>query len=258
MLTDLEARELFHLVFLERLLSSSQPGLYVLKGGVNLRFFFQSPRYSEDMDLDVRPERVAVETLRKNGYKLLRDGAFRRVLAAAGIVDLDINEPRAAKQTDTTQRFRVRLVLSSGQELPTKVEFSRRRVDEGSRVERIDPEVARRHGRTAYLCEHYGAEAAARQKVRALAGRVSPQGRDLFDLHLLDSRIGLGATTLANVPRSIRKTAADAVASMTLADYEGHVIDYLADAERDLYRDRFPEMQDRIFTLLSNEGEGES
>lgn len=75
-----------------------------------------------------------------------------------------MNDPRAAKQTETTQRFRVRLVLSSGQRLPTKVEFSRRSVDDGVVTDRIDPEVARRHNRTAYLCEHYDATGAARKK----------------------------------------------------------------------------------------------
>ena len=68
MLTDLDAREQFHLLFLERLLRASERGIYVLKGGVNLRFFHQSPRYSEDMDIVVRPDTVSVETLRKNGY----------------------------------------------------------------------------------------------------------------------------------------------------------------------------------------------
>jgi hypothetical protein len=48
-----QQREIFHFLFLERLLKIADPRLFVLKGGVNLRFFFNSPRYSEDMDLDV-------------------------------------------------------------------------------------------------------------------------------------------------------------------------------------------------------------
>ena len=53
MLSDMQIREVFHFYFLDRLLKLSDPGLYILKGGVNLRFFFMSPRYSEDMDIDV-------------------------------------------------------------------------------------------------------------------------------------------------------------------------------------------------------------
>ena len=60
-----QQREIFHLLFLEQLLKLSDPNLFVLKGGLNLRFFFNSPRYSEDMDLDVLGGSVA--TLRKNG-----------------------------------------------------------------------------------------------------------------------------------------------------------------------------------------------
>lgn len=48
-----QLREVFHLIFLGQLLRVSDPTLYVLKGGTNLRFFFHSPRYSEDMDIDV-------------------------------------------------------------------------------------------------------------------------------------------------------------------------------------------------------------
>jgi len=43
----LQLRELFHLEFLRRLALKLKPGQYILKGGVNMRFFFGSPRYSE-------------------------------------------------------------------------------------------------------------------------------------------------------------------------------------------------------------------
>ncbi len=48
-----QKREVFHFLFLEKLLKVSDPKLYILKGGVNLRFFFHSPRYSEDMGIAV-------------------------------------------------------------------------------------------------------------------------------------------------------------------------------------------------------------
>jgi len=51
---NLALRELFHLVFLRDLARSVKPSSFVLKGGANLRFFFGSPRYSEDMDIDAR------------------------------------------------------------------------------------------------------------------------------------------------------------------------------------------------------------
>ena len=71
MYSDMQRRELFHFVFLERFLKITDPELYSVKGGVNLRFFLKSPRYSEDMDLDVFGG--GVETLKKNGYKILEE-----------------------------------------------------------------------------------------------------------------------------------------------------------------------------------------
>ena len=61
MFSDAQIREVFHFYFLDRLLRLSDPGLYILKGGVNLRFFFMSPRYSEDMNIDVLAGGAATE-----------------------------------------------------------------------------------------------------------------------------------------------------------------------------------------------------
>jgi hypothetical protein len=47
MLSDTRIRDVFHFCFLERVLKLSDPSIYVLKGGVNLRFFFRSPRLPE-------------------------------------------------------------------------------------------------------------------------------------------------------------------------------------------------------------------
>jgi len=45
--------EMFHLVFLRALAAKGEDkSLFALKGGCNLRFFFQSVRYSEDIDID--------------------------------------------------------------------------------------------------------------------------------------------------------------------------------------------------------------
>jgi len=86
MYTDTQLRKIFHLLFLERLLKIANPSLFILKGGANLRFYFQSPRYSEDMDLDVLGGGIA--TLKKNGYKILQDATFSRVLSTYGIEDM--------------------------------------------------------------------------------------------------------------------------------------------------------------------------
>lgn len=185
MLSDAQLREAFHFSFLARLLKISDPGLYVLKGGVNLRFYFGSPRYSEYMDLDVVAG--SVPTLKKNGYKILHDAAFQRSLRVFDIDEIVVNDPQKAKHTATTQRFACSLVRASGVRLPTKVEFSRRNDDPGDEapVHSIDPDIALPYRRLAYHCRHYDGPAAVRQKIEALAGRAVTQARDVFDLDIL-------------------------------------------------------------------------
>ena len=56
----LQFREIFHLEFLRRFARGIKRGRYALKGGSNLPFFFNSVRYSEDMDLDVNSVEVDI------------------------------------------------------------------------------------------------------------------------------------------------------------------------------------------------------
>ena len=239
MFSDSRIREVFHFYFLDRLLKLSDPGLYILKGGVNLRFFFMSPRYSEDMDIDVLAGSVA--TLKKNGYKILNDRAFRRSLRSFGIADIDINDPAKAKQTGTTQRFRCALVTSAGHRLPTKVEFSRRRggKDGESETALIDTEIARSYRKLAYRCPHYTGPAAVGQKLRALAGRPVTQARDVFDLAIL-VRGGHGPPKpwSALLKKGDYAKALDCLMSLGWDDYEGQVVEFLDDDSRAEFGDR--------------------
>jgi predicted nucleotidyltransferase component of viral defense system len=226
MADPIDPRELFHFLFLQQLLATSDPRLYALKGGVNLRFFFNSPRFSEDMDLDVFGG--SVETLRKNGYKILEDKGMRRALQGFGITDVLINDPARAKQTATTQRFRVRLVTAAGIELPTKVEFSRREApSDDVATETISPEIAQRFRRLAFPCPHYRGRGAFLQKIRALPGRDQPQCRDVFDLHVL-LLAGEGSRDLARqVDAATREAAIAVVEKLDYEDFKGQVVEFL-------------------------------
>lgn len=55
-LPDAKVIELFHVAFLDVLSKRVDRRRYVLKGGANLRYFFGSLRYSEDLDLDLGGE----------------------------------------------------------------------------------------------------------------------------------------------------------------------------------------------------------
>lgn len=232
MFTDTQIREVFHFCFLDRLLKLSDPGLYILKGGVNLRFFFGSPRYSEDMDIDVLAG--SVHTPKKNGYKILNDGAFQRSLRSFDIADLEVNDPAKAKQTETTQRFRCVLITPAGHRLPTKVEFSRRKEsgDGESESALIDAEIARTYRKLSYRCPHYTGGAAVVQKLRALAGRPVTQARDVFDLAIL-FRGGHSPPAGGDYAKAI-----DCLMGLTWEDYEGQVVEFLDKESRAEYGDK--------------------
>src|SRR5438874_698004 len=111
--------ELFHLVFLRALVAKGEDkALIALKGGCNLRFYFGSVRYSEDIDFDVVV--VAKGTLKNKVERLLASPLVGTPLKAQGV---KIVETSAPKQADTTQRWKVGLEVA-GLNVPvrTKIE----------------------------------------------------------------------------------------------------------------------------------------
>jgi len=252
----LQQREIFHLLFLEQLLLCSDPRLYVLKGGVNLRFFFRSARYSEDMDIDVLAG--AVGTLKKNGFKILNSPSLLRALQTFGIERVLINDPLQSKQTETTQRFRVQLISGAGDKLPTKIEFSRRppRSKPNPSVELVEPELCRRYQRTSFHVQHYGGADAVVQKIEALAGRTETQARDLFDLHIL-YRAGFAnrAEIQKRCGAALRKRASERMETLTYDHYAGQVIEFLEPQSRnqDGTKQVWQKMKEQIGELISDE-----
>src|SRR3990167_10432680 len=96
--------EIFHLLFLQQFSSQIAPTLYAIKGGCNLRFFFGSVRYSEDLDIDV----VTIQkcTLENKVTKILKSPALLKLLNEYDITRINISSP---KQTITTQRWKIQL-----------------------------------------------------------------------------------------------------------------------------------------------------
>lgn len=248
-----EQREAFHLLFLERWLKTTDPRLYVVKGGVSLRFFFNSPRASEDMDIDVMGGAVA--TLKKNGYKILHDASFRRQLRTYGIDDLISNDPAKAKQTETTQRFRLHLVTTGGGRLPTKVEFSRRpHHPMAVELSLIHPELARKYQKLSFRCQHYSGDAMIQQKIRALAGRAEVQARDVFDIYiLLAGGFSLPPEMRQNLPKDLLQRAHQNLEALSYADFQGHVLEFIEPTERFKYEgeNTWQDIKDQVRPLLS-------
>lgn len=247
-------REALHFCFLEHLLKISDPKIYILKGGVNLRFFFNSPRYSEDMDIDVIAGNVS--TLKKNGYKLLNDNGFKRKLQTYGIEEIIVNNPAKAKHTETTQRFKLKIITSSGESLPTKVEFSRRRKASGLYTfsfDRISTEIAHRHKRLSFLCQHYSGSAAIIQKIEALSGRAQVQSRDVFDIFILILGGHDKGLDLSKLDRKLIGKSKEAVLSLSYKDFQEQVLEYLDDEDYKLYSElqNWNEMKTKVTEILS-------
>src|SRR5688572_6458232 len=181
MWNERQSVEIFHLQFLRAFGARVEKALFALKGGCNLRFFHRSIRYSEDMNLDIG--KMAVGTLRSNVEKVLAADPLRHALRAQGF---EIDSFTAPKQTPTTQRWKIALrSLESREQIPTKIEFSRRTPDPGATLAPVDPEIIRRYRMYPVIVQRYDADAAFAQKVAALALRSSVQARDVFDLKLL-------------------------------------------------------------------------
>ena len=240
------AVELFHLLFLRALVAKGEDkGLFALKGGSNLRFFFGSVRYSEDIDLDVAV--VAKGTLTRKVDQLLRSPAVLSPLRARSIELVDVSAP---KQTDTTQRWKAGL-QAQGLSARTKIEFSRRGPIAGAAFEAVNREVLVPHAMTPFLATHYATRAAIIQKVGALAGRKEPQARDVFDLNLLIARPD-AAITFSGVERRSLAAALDSAISVSFADYTAQVVAYLHPAQAELFagRDAWNVMQGAVVEWL--------
>jgi predicted nucleotidyltransferase component of viral defense system len=229
---NVQAVERFHLVFLAQLGTRLDKKLYALKGGCNLRFFWKSVRYSGDIDFDVHT--IAKETLQNNIRKILEGPALTQTLRAARIQLTHISEP---KQTPTTQRWKVHIQTeSSGIDLPTRIEFSRRKFDPGIVFGPADSEIITAYNLRPVIASHYGLETAFSQKVAALLNRKETQARDIFDLEFLSQRGATGSAV--KIDRTRLATACEIVMSVTHEQFLSQVVAYLPPEYHDYYRTR--------------------
>lgn len=201
---------------------------------MNLRCFFGSIRYSEAMDIDVSG--VAVHTLKEKVISILDSSGLLDTLRTCGIENLRLPDMTRAKQTETVQRFKIGLLTTAGEDLATKVEFSRRGLDDGVRAEPISSEVLASYRLPPVIAPHYIARTAALQKVRAISSRAKPQARDIFDLHLLSSQPEVQQMNLKQgMTSSDLQRARDTIYSVTYEQYRDTVVNFLGTEDRAAY-----------------------
>jgi predicted nucleotidyltransferase component of viral defense system len=246
-LSRAQAIECFHLAFLNVLPSHARREVYVVKGGANLRYFFHSHRYSEDIDFDA----VAGE-----GWKLeeqvdaaLAAKALELQLRRHGIV---LSDPNKSKQTGTTRRWKPQLLAGFDNPISTRVEFRFRSVDERFDLESVDESVVKPYGLLRPSLQRYRATAALEQKIDALALRAETQARDVFDLDWLfrNYRDAVDASSI-NLARAGQ--AAETCAILTYDSYQSQVVPFLDPPIAELYgsEDAWVQMQTAVFEELT-------
>ncbi len=218
-----ESVELFHLVVLDLLGRKVGKKLYALKGGCNLRFFFKSIRYSQDMDLDVSTA-LSKDKLQVVLNRLLESKTMEQILDVRGI---RIQERSSPKQTDTTQRWKFALIVPrSSVPLRTKIEFSRRGMKADLAFDSVDANLIRTYELTPILASHYQRGEACVQKVIALATRQQIQARDVFDLHLLLTS-GVEISVVYDKAAKYISKARDNIWAVSYDMFKSQVVSYL-------------------------------
>ena len=229
--------EYFHLIFLDHLGRKIDKRLYTLKGGCNLRFYFQSFRYSEDIDFDIQI--INSTTLRKNITAILESKSLTNILHTNEITITNISTP---KQTETTQRWKISLKIAGlNSDAHTKIEFSRRGKNDGALFEAIDSSITQQYLLPPIFLSHYDRTTAILQKIAALAGRDITQTRDIFDLYLLVGNKPLtnfNNISLAMKNRQFKTLATKALENLTsinYQDFQSQVVTYLAAEYQKIY-----------------------
>ena len=231
---SLQLREIFHLEFLRWFTRKTKAKYYVLKGGTNLRFFFNSFRYSEDMDLDING--VEVNSLKDIVMKILQLPSFLDTFKPFGIEEIVPPEITHAKQTTTTQRFKIHLITSAGEDLFTKIEFSRRDMSEGIVVQSILDSVLRTYKLVPLITPHYDASSTTIQKIIAVASRSVIQARDIFDLYVLSSQYGRPEIYKSKILKKDKLDKAyENLFSVTFEQFRDSVVLFLPYEEQTIY-----------------------
>jgi hypothetical protein len=174
------------------------------------------------MDVDV--DGIDTHVLRDKVRAILGSRPFSQVLESRGI---DVEHVTEHKQTPTVQRWKFGLRTErSSRPFPTKIEFSRRGIDEGVEFGSLDPALVAAYKLTPFMVSHYGAATALRQKASALAHRNETQARDIFDLHHLVAA-GAPLDALQDIDRDDLEQARARATGVDFAIFKSQVLSYL-------------------------------
>lgn len=235
--------EFLQLAFLQVLPTRLPLAEYVVKGGANMRLFYDSRRRSQNIDLDYLGS--AFWKVEDKIDETLDSRAFRDLLRLAGVEMADLTKPM---QTATTRRWKF-AVVGSGARLNSKIKFSSRSgADPEYALEAARSDIGRAAGLRVVKANHYLPTAAIRQKIRALAERRESEPRDVFDLDLLFAGHA-DAVKAGDVDGALAGMAIDAAFAIPFDAFAELVVDYLEEDFVEIYNR--PEVWDEMVTTVT-------
>ena len=233
MYDSLQLREIFHLEFLKLFSRKVKAEHYAVKGGTNLRLFFKSFRYSEDMDLDARG--MSVSVLKDSVMDILQSKTLLDNIKPFGVERITPPDISRAKQTQVTQRFKIHLLTSGGEDLFTKIEFSRRAFKGRVVVESVSDSIMRPYKMAPLVVPHYDIKSAIMQKILALAARSVVQARDIFDIFILCSQYEPAKSKRMDIDNVEISKAYENIFDVSFEQFRDTVVSYLREEDKATY-----------------------
>lgn len=228
---SVDVAEAFHLAFLTVFQTVTDPRSFALKGGGNLRFYFDSLRYSEDIDLDAFASDPRLFT--EKVERAFMSPNLAKLLATLGIKVTRLN-PK--DRTMTKERWVVDLAHRDvGATIHSRVEISHRAygLEQFVVVEPVSAHVVSAYAPLpAPMIGHYVPRGAVIQKIVALGDRRATQPRDVFDLDHLFRKFP-DAPTPGLVAVSSLEGAISRVFEIDYPAYRSKVVPFLDSSIRD-------------------------
>ena len=217
-----EIAELFQLHALTAMTEALGRGAFVVAGAANCRFYYNSPRYADDLEIEIAG--IAAPDVLKRIDQVIRSPLLIRTLVVDGI---SVESWDQSVQSTARDTWTIALAHQSlSRAVSTRVEISYLEYPyprEASVVEPMSSEMRRAYPHLHLpLVRHYLPAAALEQKIIALKDRSATQPRDVFDLDVL-FRAYPDALRSGDIDRSLLSIAIDRTMSISYELYAAKV-----------------------------------
>ena len=233
-MVPVQVAESFHLAFLQALATRANLTAWALKGGDNLRFFYSSDRFSEDIDLDTFD--IEPWAFQERVDQALASDLLKRTL---GILGLRIEYVNQKERSETKSKWVVGIGRQSETDpVYTQIEVSHRAYPyrDFVKVEPVGPAAIAPYAAALRrpTFGHYLPRAAIAQKVDALWGREVRQPRDVFDLDLL-FRVAPDAAVRGDTSEADLRAAITRIVEIGYDEFRAKVLSFIEPAVLPLY-----------------------